>query len=101
MKHKSIPKFKSEKDEQEFWSNNDSTDYIDWSKAKVGVFPNLKPSTETISVRLPKSLLDALKVAANRRDVPYQSFLKILLIQGLDMENTVGNRKHRIAQKIV
>ena len=78
-KLKKIPKFKSEVEEVEFWAKHDSTEYIDYSKAKRIVFPNLKPSTKTISIRLPESLIEHLKVLANKRDVPYQSLLKMFL----------------------
>jgi predicted DNA binding CopG/RHH family protein len=86
MGRKSVPKFKSEAEEQEFWSQHDSTAFVDWSQGKVGLFPALKPSTQTISIRLPKSLLDALKVLANKRDVPYQSLLKVFLAERLNDE---------------
>jgi predicted DNA binding CopG/RHH family protein len=78
-KLKLIPKFKSEKEERAFWATHNSTDYVDWSKGEWATFPNLKPSTETISLRLPLSILDSIKIEANRRDVPYQSFIKIML----------------------
>ena len=79
-KRKKIPKFKNEKQERNFWSKKDSVNYVDWSKAKEDLdFPNLKPSTKTISLRLPESLLNNLKMIANERDVPYQSFIKIIL----------------------
>lgn len=76
---KPIPKFHEEKLEQAFWGSADSTDYIDWSKAKPAVFVSLKPSTTTISIRLPQSLLDSIKLAAIARDVPYQSLIKVWL----------------------
>lgn len=76
---KPIPKFKNEDEEREFWWTHDSTDFIDWSKAVVMRFPNLKLSTETISIRFPKFLLDEIKIEANKRDVPYQSFIKMLV----------------------
>ena len=76
---KEIPKFKSDKEEVEFWDTHDTTDYIDWSKAEQVVFTNLKPSTQSISLRLPVSLLSDLKVLANKKDVPYQSLLKVYL----------------------
>jgi len=79
MKLKNIPKFKSEAEEREFWEKHDSTEYIDWSKAKRASFPNLKPSTQSISLRLPLSLLEAIRIEANKRDVPYQSLIKIWL----------------------
>ncbi|MEX1140136.1 MAG: BrnA antitoxin family protein [Bacteroidota bacterium] len=78
---KKIPKFKSEQEERQFWAAHDSTQYIDWSKSKLTLFPNLKPSSKTISIRLPESLLESLKLLANKRDVPYQSLLKILLAE--------------------
>ena len=76
---KTIPKFSSETAERTFWEKNDSSKYLDWSKAQVAAFPNLKPSTKTISLRLPQHLLDAIKTAANARDVPYQSLIKVWL----------------------
>lgn len=85
-KLKKIPKFKSEEEEAEFWATHDSTEYIDYSKAKRIVFQNLKPSTKTISIRLPESLIEHLKVLANKRDVPYQSLLKIFLSEKVEEE---------------
>ena len=82
---KVVPRFKSEEKEREFWSSQ-SSDYIDWSKAKSVTLPRLKPSTVTISLRLPESLLDAWKVLANQRDVPYQSLLKIFLAERIEYE---------------
>jgi predicted DNA binding CopG/RHH family protein len=76
---KTIPKFSYEAAERAFWEKNDSTEYLDWNKARRAVFPNLKPSTKTISLRLPEHLLDAIKVAANARDIPYQSLIKVWL----------------------
>jgi len=76
---KTIPKFANAAAEKAFWEKNDSTEYLDWSKAQLAVFPNLKPSTKTISLRLPQYLLDAIKAAANARDVPYQSLIKVWL----------------------
>ena len=76
---KTIPEFSSEAAERTFWEKNDSSNYLDWSKAQVAAFPNLKPSTKTISLRLPQHLLDAIKTAANARDVPYQSLIKVWL----------------------
>jgi len=85
---KAIPKFKTEEAEREFWSKHDSTEYVDWSKASRAVFPNLKPSTKTISLRLPESMLEELKLLANKRDVPYQSLLKVFLSERIDLELT-------------
>ena len=80
---KSIPQFKSEKKEQEFWTKNDSAEYLDWSQAQKVILPNLKPSSKTISLRLPEHLLHRIKVAANKKDVPYQSLIKVLLDESL------------------
>ena len=85
-KLKRVPKFKSEKEEFEFWSTHDSTEYVDYSKAKRMLLSKLKPSTRTISVRLPESLIEHLKLLANKRDIPYQSLLKMLLIEKVEEE---------------
>jgi len=74
-----IPDFASEAEERAFWEAHDSSDYLDWSKARPVVLPNLKPTTKTISLRLPQHLLDSIKAAANARDVPYQSLIKVWL----------------------
>jgi predicted DNA binding CopG/RHH family protein len=76
-----IPEFKTEAEERAFWEREDSTDYLDWSKASRAQLPNLKPSTTSISIRLPNSLLDRIKIAANKRDVPYQSLIKTWLAE--------------------
>lgn len=77
---KKLPKFKNEDEERDFWSNHDLTDYFDMSQAIINpVLQNLKPSTRTVSIRLPESLIAALKTLANKRDVPYQSLVKIIL----------------------
>ncbi len=83
---KKLPKFRSEEAEREFWANHDSADFIDWRKAARVTLPELKPSTQTISLRLPKSMLDRLKLLANKRDVPYQSLLKMFLAERLAAE---------------
>jgi len=83
---KPIPKFKSEAQERAFWAKADSTDYLDWSKAERGVFPNLKPSLRTISLRLLELMLEELKLLANKRDVPYQSLIKMFLAERLRKE---------------
>lgn len=80
-KLKALPVFKSEDDERDFWATHSSVDYIDWSKARWSVFPNLKLSTDTISLRLPAWLLAQVKTLANKRDVPYQSLMKIYLAE--------------------
>jgi len=76
---KKIPTFKSEEAEREFWDTADSTEYVDWSKARMMRFPNLRPSSTAISVRLPDTLLTELRLLANEQDVPYQSLLKVYL----------------------
>lgn len=78
-KAKKTPDFKSEAEERAFWESHDSTEYVDWKQAKPAQFPNLKPSTKTISLRLPESLLDRIKIEANKRDMPYQSLIKVWL----------------------
>ena len=83
---KQIPKFESEAEECDFWETHDSTDYMDWSKAERVTLANLKPSTKTISIRLPESMLDELKLLANKRDVPYRALLKIFLAERIDQE---------------
>ena len=80
---KSIPEFASEDEERKFWEQNDSSDYIDWTQAQPVVMPKLKPTTKTISLRLPQHLLDSIKAAANARDVPYQSLIKVWLQEKL------------------
>jgi len=82
-KHKIIPEFANETEERKFWEDHDSSDYIDWSKGERVMFPNLKPTTQSISLRLPLSLLENIKIAANSRDVPYQSLIKIWLNEKL------------------
>jgi predicted DNA binding CopG/RHH family protein len=83
---KRIPSFKSEDDEREFWSKADSTDYIDWDEAKETLLPNLKPSTKKISLRLPELMIEELKLLANKRDIPYQSLMKIYLAERIQRE---------------
>lgn len=79
-----IPRFESEAQEREFWETHDSTDYVDWSKAERVRFPNLKPSSKAISLRMPVDLLERIKIEANRRDVPYQSLIKVWLAEKVD-----------------
>jgi predicted DNA binding CopG/RHH family protein len=83
---KKIPKFKNEDEEREFWLSHDSTEYVDWKKAKRVLLPKLKPSIKTISLRLPQSMLEELKLLANKRDVPYQSLVKIFLADRIEQE---------------
>lgn len=81
--NKVMPKFKSEAEEKRFWESNDSSDYVDWSRAKNVAMPNLKPTTRTISLRLPEMLLDNIKREANKRDIPYQSLIKAWLADNI------------------
>ena len=97
MPLKPIPKFRSEAQEHEFWATADSTEHFDWPNAKRVSFPNLKPSTATISLRLPQGMLDELKVLANQRDVPYQSLLKVFLAERLTAERHRPRRSTRRA----
>jgi predicted DNA binding CopG/RHH family protein len=83
---KPVPHFSSEAEERAFWESHDTTDYVDWGKAERVILPNLKPSTTSISLRLPQSLLEEIKVAANRRDVPYQSLIKTWLAEKISTE---------------
>jgi len=81
--NKAVPKFSNEAAERSYWESHDSTIHLDWSKAKPASLPNLKPTTKTISLRLPQHLLESIKVAANARDVPYQSLIKVWLQEKL------------------
>ncbi|MFQ5420149.1 MAG: BrnA antitoxin family protein [Anaerolineae bacterium] len=83
---KQIPKFENEDEEREFWATHDSTDYLDWDKAERAVFPKLKPSTKTISLRMSESMLNEIRLLANKRDIPYQSLIKVFLRERIDSE---------------
>jgi predicted DNA binding CopG/RHH family protein len=85
---KKIPTFKDEDAEREFWAKADSTEYVDWSKAKKLTLPNFRPTLRTISLRLPESMIAELKLLANQRDVPYQSLLKVFLADRINEERT-------------
>ena len=85
-KSKPVPEFRSEDEERQFWGNHDSTEFIDWRSAERRKFPKLKPTLRTISLRLPVSMIDDLKTLANKRDVPYQSLLKVFLAERLKKE---------------
>jgi len=85
-KKKLLPEFRSEDEERRFWAKNDSTEFIDWQGATPRKLPNLKPTLRTISLRLPVSMIEDLKVLANKRDVPYQSLLKVFLAERLEKE---------------
>ena len=83
---KQVPEFRSEEEERAFWAQHDSTEFVDWRAAKARRFPNLKPSLRTISLRLPVAMIEDLKVLANKRDVPYQSLLKVFLAERIERE---------------
>jgi predicted DNA binding CopG/RHH family protein len=83
---KKIPNFKNEEEEREFWSKHDSSEYLNWITAERVLFPNLKPSTQAISLRLPEPLLNALRQLANERDVPYQSLIKMILQERIEQD---------------
>ena len=90
-KQNKIPAFKNEDEEREFWSKHGSTEYINWNQSNVAIFPKLKPSTKTISLRLPDYMLAELRTIANKRDVPYQSLIKIFLKEQIDKELQIVN----------
>lgn len=94
-KLKPIPHFRSHEEAGEFWMTHDTTEYLDWSKARRASFPNLKPSTATISLRLPQGLLDELRMLANQRDVPYQSLLKVYLAERVAQERRTVRPRRR------
>ncbi|MCX5817472.1 MAG: BrnA antitoxin family protein [Proteobacteria bacterium] len=99
---KKIPQFKSENEERAFWQTHDSTEYVDWKKAERITLANLKPSAKAISLRLPESMLEELKLLANKRDIPYQSLVKVFLSDRIEQELAAkGHNKslHRIADK--
>jgi predicted DNA binding CopG/RHH family protein len=99
---KNIPQLKSEKEERDFWQTHDSTEYVDWKKAERIILSNLKPSAKIISLRLPEAMLEELKLLANKRDVPYQSLVKVFLSDRIEQELTAKghNRSlHWIAKK--
>jgi predicted DNA binding CopG/RHH family protein len=104
-KLKTVATFSSEAEERRFWETHDTTEYVDWSRARVASFPDLRPSTETISLRVPAGLLAELKVLANQRDVPYQSLMKVFLAERVARERTLNagpasyKASHRARQK--
>ena len=83
---KKIPKFKNEKEEANFWDSHDSTEYLDWSKAKRTIFPNLKPSSSAVPVKLPNWLIDRLKFLANKHNTSYQSLMRSFLVKEVQKE---------------
>jgi predicted DNA binding CopG/RHH family protein len=88
MKRKKLPNFKTEQEEREFWDAHSSEEYVDWNKVEVinAPFPKLKPSTKTISIRMPETMIEELKSLANKNDVPYQSLIKIYLAERIVQE---------------
>ena len=86
-RRKPVPDFRSEAEERAFWESHDSSDYVDWSKAQHASLPNLKPSTKTISLRLPVALLERIKIEANKRDMPYQSLIKAWLADDVEKKH--------------
>jgi predicted DNA binding CopG/RHH family protein len=86
MKKNRIPQFRTEEEEREFWASHDSTEYIDWSKAESVTLSNLKPSVRSISIRLPEIMVEELKLLAHKRDVPYQSLMKIFISEKVEEE---------------
>lgn len=86
QKIRKIPKFESEVQERDFWASHDSTDFVDWRQAERVKLPNLRPTTRTISIRLPEPMIERLKVLANKRDVPYQSLLKMFVADRIEEE---------------
>ena len=91
MKRKKLPNFKTEQEEREFWDTHSSEEYVDWDKIEVinAPFPKLKPSTKTISIRLPETMIEELKSLANKNDVPYQSLIKIYLAERIVQETAL------------
>ena len=88
-KTKKIPNFKTEAEERDFWENHDSSDYLDWNNAQSVSMPNLKPSTKTISLRLPEGLLESIKIEANKLDMPYQSLIKVWLADDVKQSRNI------------
>ena len=85
-KIKRVPRFKTEDEERKFWRTHDSSEYLEWDEATEITLAKLKPSTKTISLRLPESMIEELKILANKQDIPYQSLLKVFLAERLDEE---------------
>ena len=84
--YKTIPDFATEDEGRDFWATQDSTEYIDWDLVEAAVLPKLKPTTKSISLRLPESMLNQLRLIANKRDVPYQSLIKLFLTERIEQE---------------
>jgi predicted DNA binding CopG/RHH family protein len=94
---KKIPSFASEDEERKFWAKRDSSSYIEYSESVRVSFPNLKPTSRTISIRLPETLINSIKIIANRADVPYQSMMKIMLDERVAEIHRKGGRKSSVA----
>lgn len=94
-KQKELPIFNNEDEERTFWATHDSTEYIDWDESEITVLPALKPSTRAISLRLPEFMLRELRLLANKRDIPYQSLIKIFLKERIDQELKVLMENNR------
>jgi predicted DNA binding CopG/RHH family protein len=86
LRVRKVPKFRNEDEERDFWASHDSTEFVDWRRAKRVKLPNLRPTTRTISIRLPEAMLERLKVLANKRDIPYQSLLKMFVADKIEEE---------------
>jgi predicted DNA binding CopG/RHH family protein len=93
-----VPKFKNDEEERKFWDKNSPLDFIEPSKIKLSLFPNLKPTSRTISIRLPESLVEGIKVLAHKRDVPYQSMLKILLAEKVREEFASSKKRMSVGR---
>lgn len=94
VKKKTLPNFKTIDEESKFWQQHDSADYFDWNRAKIASFPNLKPSATTISLRLPMTLLNEIKIIAHKGDIPYQSLIKMMLAQEVSLIR--HQKKHHV-----
>jgi len=88
-----VPAFPNEKEERTFWATHDSTDYLNWDDAEEIVLPKLKPTTQTISLRLSRMMLDELRVLANKRDMSYQALIKVFLKERIDQERQQNVRR--------
>lgn len=94
-----VPEFANEDEERDFWATHDSTDFLDWHQAEQIVLANLHPTTRTISIRLPESMIERLKLLANQRDIPYQSLLKTFVAEKLEEALGPANRASRVARR--
>ena len=97
MSTQKIPHFASEDEERAFWAIHDTADYFDYTKAQLTLMPNLRPTLKTISLRLPESLVESIQVLAHKKDVPYQSLMKILLSEGVEKELSLSGEASAIS----